>query len=119
MESLLLVGSEETALKRLKSHLVKKGFRAAVASSREDLLSEAKERFVLGVVDVSAGQETLADWVSRIRSHPAGKELPLLALISPGQLRDLSSVNGLEDFLITPAPPRAPRGQDPFSPEAL
>ncbi len=105
MDSLLLVGPHEAALKRLKSFLLKRGFQVLAVSSEEELQEEAKDRFSLGILEIGETKEPLAQWVERIRRVPAGKELPLLALVTLAHLKDLSQVQGLEDFLVGPAAP--------------
>ena len=52
MNSILLVGPEETTLRRLKSHLVRRGFHVTTLGADDlDHLEELKDRFVLGLVD--------------------------------------------------------------------
>ncbi len=105
METLLLIGSEEAGLKRLKSYLVRRGFRVSAFSVDElDRLEEVKDRFNFGLLDATAVGR-LAELVARLRSQPPAKDLPLLVLLKPDHLRELPSISGLEDFLVGPADP--------------
>lgn len=105
MESILLVGYEPPLLKRIKNHLIKRGFEVtALALSDLQDLEEFKERFALALLDTQ-GNGRLADGVGRIRGHPSLKELPLLALLKEEQVSELPLIKGLEDFLVTPASP--------------
>lgn len=105
MDSLLLIGSGGAELKRLKAHLLKQGFHASVLEPRElDRLEESDERFILGIVDGTA-DPGLRECLAKVRAVRAGKELPLVALIQEGNLRELHSVKGLEDFLLLPSTP--------------
>ncbi len=105
MESILIISSAGSGLKRLKSHLVKCGFQAALLEPNDlDRLEGFKERFRLGILD-SNGAARLADLVARVRSHPACKDLPLLVLLSEAHLKELSVVSGVEDFLVGPVEP--------------
>jgi len=102
MESLLLIGSESSALKRLKAHLLKCGFKVTVLAADElKELEESKDRFSLGILDVST-EGRLTTLIDRVRSKPIAKELPLLILLKESHLGELSTVGGLEDFLIEP-----------------
>ena len=104
MEKLLLVGPENPELRRLKSALLKHGFQVEFLLPEELGKFEKEGRFALGLVE-AAKPERLADLVQKVRRHSFGKELPLIALIRPEQLRELASASGLEDFLILPAEP--------------
>jgi DNA-binding response OmpR family regulator len=105
MESLLLIGSDNSSLKAFKGYLVKKGFQVT-ACDGSDLASiqDSKERFLLGIVDATnAGR--VADLMAQIRSKLAAKELPFLVMVQEPHLRELTFVSGLEDFLVTPVAP--------------
>ena len=105
MESLLLIGSQEPALKRFKAHLVKRGFRVTIVGFDElERLEEAKERFSIGLVHLAAAHR-LGPSVDRLRSVAPIKDLPLVALLEEGHLKELRTVNGLEDFLVGPVEP--------------
>jgi len=100
MEALLLIGKEEASLKKLKSHLIRRGFQVVLLEMNDiRRLEELKERFRLGILDATA-ESRLSPLVDRIRASSGGKELPLLALIKEGHLNELPSVAGLEDFLV-------------------
>ena len=105
MESILLIGHEETGLKRLKGRFIKLGFQvtAWTFSDLEDL-EETKGRFALAVLDTDHSTR-VADWVDHLRAKPFLKELPLLALLKESNLKELPLVKGLEDFLMVPAAP--------------
>ena len=105
MNSLLLIGQEEAMLRRLKSHLVRSGFQVTTLDTAELKQTEnLKERFLLGIVDgTSAGR--LADLVRQIRSKAVLKEAPLLILMKESHLKELSMLNGIEDFLVAPFEP--------------
>jgi len=107
MESILLVGTKFASFQRLKGYLVKRGFRVA-AVSVDDLgrLEERKERFSLGLLEVSPDLR-VAQCVDRIRHVSFLKELPLVTLLTPSHLSELASIGGLEDFLILPVEPEA------------
>ena len=84
MEAILLIGMEGASLKRIKSHLIRRGFQAVLLEANEiRRLEELKERFRLGILD-AAGEPRLSPLVDRIRAASGGKELPLLALIKEG-----------------------------------
>lgn len=105
MESLLLIGSEGTSLKALKSHLVKKGFHVTACETGDlERLKESKERYLLSIVDAT-GTGRLSDFLSQIRSTPGLKELPFLAMVQEAHLREVTFIGGLEDFLVAPVPP--------------
>ncbi len=105
MEALLLIGKEGAFLKKLKSHLIRRGFQAVLLEADEvRRLEELKERFRLGILDATA-ETRLSPLVDRIRASSGGKELPLIALIKEGQLNELPLVAGLEDFLVGQAEP--------------
>ena len=105
MESIVLIGSDETGLKRFKGHLIKRGFRVTALAPRDLKRSEeTKERFVLGVVD-AAESGRLSDLLSEIRSKPSCRELPLIILIKEAALKEIQGVSGVEDFLLAPADP--------------
>ncbi len=105
MESILLIGSDDATLKRLKSHLIRKGFQAAALHGKElEGSKEPKGRFSAGILDAT-GEGRLTSQVDRIRAKPGFKELPLMVLLKEGQLQELSMVGGLEDFLVAPADP--------------
>lgn len=100
METLLLIGSEEAGLKRLKSHLVRRGFRVTAFEVKElDRVGEVKDRFNFGVLDATAVGR-LAELVAGVRGQPPTKDLPLLVLVKPEHLKELPSIGGLEDFLL-------------------
>lgn len=104
MESLLLIGPESGELRRLKSLLLKRGFQARTGQPAElERLCE-KGRFSLVLLECSSG-ERLQDLVQKVRRNSSCKELPLLALVRPDQLRELESAAGLEDFVVLPADP--------------
>ena len=106
MESLLLIGSDNSSLKAFKGYLVRKGFQVT-ACEGGDLakLQEAKERFLLGIVDAThAGR--VADLMAQIRSNlAAAKELPFLVMVQESNLREVTFMSGLEDFLVAPVAP--------------
>ena len=105
MEAILLIGTEGASLKKLKSHLIRRGFQAVFLEVNEiRRLEELKERFRLGILD-AAVEARLSSLVDRIRATSGGKELPLLALIKEGHLSELPLIAGLEDFLVAPAEP--------------
>ena len=105
MESILLIGAEQPELRRLKSHLLKRGFQVKVqAADHLERLEEGRGRFLLGIVDAT-GSDRLADLVRRVRESGPCKELPLIALVKEGHLKELGSVRGLEDFVSAPAAP--------------
>ncbi len=105
MESILLIGAEAASLKRWKAHLVRRGFQVTCLETKElDRLDELKERFKLGVLDATQ-EGRLSLIVDRIRSRPTAKELPLLVLVKDQHLKELSTVGGLEDFLMAPVEP--------------
>ena len=102
MESILLIGPEGPSLKRLKSDLLRRGFK--VAALRTDELQqseEMKERFSLCLLDATA-EDRLTELVSRVRAKPPLKELPLLVLLKEGLLKELAFIGGLEDFVLAP-----------------
>ncbi len=105
MEAILLIGQDQAELRRLKSHLLKRGFQVKVqAPDQLERLEEGQGRFLAGIVD-AAGAERLADLVQRVRESRPCKELPLIALVKEGHLKELGSVRGLEDFVTLPAAP--------------
>ena len=105
MESILLMGSNEAVLKRLKGHLIKHGFRATMLGAGDlEKLEESKGRFILGIVDVEE-RGVLVNLVSAIRAKPVCKELPILLLLKNEHLKELPGVSGVEDFLIAPVDP--------------
>ena len=105
MDSLLLIGAEGAEIRRLKSHLLKRGFQVKVVPADHlEGLEEGKGKFLLGVLD-AAGPERLADLVRKVRESRPCKELPLVALIKEAHLKDLGSVRGLEDFVTFPSAP--------------
>ena len=105
MDALVLIGSDEAALRRLKAHLVRRGFRAsAVMADELDRMEDAKERFLLGIVD-GTGLPRVSDLIQKVRSKPACKETPLLIVMEESHLKELAALNGLEDFMMAPADP--------------
>jgi DNA-binding response OmpR family regulator len=105
METLLLIGPDSPEIRRLKGTLLKHGFQAKFVSAEElERLHEKESRFALGLVETGKS-ERLQDLVQKVRSNSSCKELPLMALIRPDQLRELGTAAGLEDFLIFPADP--------------
>ena len=105
MDALLLIGSEGPEARRLKSHLLKKGFQVkAIAADQLERLEEGKGKFLLGVLE-AGGAERLADGVRKVRESRLCKDLPLVALIKEAHLKELGSVRGLEDFIPLPAAP--------------
>ena len=105
MESLLLIGSQGSTLKGMKSHLVKRGFQVT-ACEVEDLerLKEAKERFLLVILD-AANSGRLSDFMIQVRSKISVKDLPFLVVVQEAHLRELTLLSGLEDFLVAPVAP--------------
>ena len=105
MESILLIGPELSSLKRWKGHLIRRGFQVTVLESTDlERVQELKGRFLLGFLDAT-GEGRLISQVDRVRAKPALKELPLLALLSEPQVKELSLVTRLEDFLVAPVEP--------------
>ena len=105
MDALLLIGSDEAALRRLKVHFVRCGFRAsAVPADDLDRLEGSKEHFLLGIVD-GTGLPRVSDLVQKVRAKPACKEIPLLVVMKEAHLKELATLNGLEDFMMSPADP--------------
>ena len=103
MDSLLLIGPQGSEFRGLKSHLLKQGFHAT-AGEFDDLerLAEKEGRFLLGLLDATQASR-LRDLIEQVRQNPPCKELPLVVLLKEDQIRELRSVNGLEDFLVLPA----------------
>ncbi|MBI3318105.1 MAG: response regulator transcription factor [Candidatus Omnitrophica bacterium] len=102
MESLLLVGSDEARLKRIRTTLIKGGFRVSLQGIQDlNRLEESRERFSLGLLDVS-GEDGVAAWVERVRSKVPAKELPLIVLVKQGQADELPGLGGVEDFVVLP-----------------
>ncbi len=105
MEALVIIGSDQAVLRRLKGHLVRCGFRVtAVPADDLDRLEGAKERFLLGILD-GTGLSRVSDLVQRARGKPACKETPLLVVMKQDQLKELATLTGLEDFMIAPVEP--------------
>ena len=101
----MLVGSDEAALRRLKAHFIRRGFQASAVTA-DDLgrLEGSKERFLLGIVD-GTGVPRVSDLVQKVRGMPACKEIPLLVLMKEVHLKELATLNGLEDFMMAPVEP--------------
>ena len=107
MESLLLIGPESPELRRLKSHLLKKGFQVRAGQIEElDRLCEREGRFSIGLLEAGKS-ERLQDLLRKIRGAPSCRELPLIALIRESQTKEMGSASGLEDFLLLPAEPES------------
>lgn len=107
MDALLLIGAQGAEFKRLKSHLLKQGFHAAAGEPDEvERLAEKHGRFLLGVLDATQASH-LPELVQQVRENPACKELPILVLARENQLKQLTSVKGVEDYLVWPAPVEA------------
>lgn len=113
METLLLIGPDTLENRRLKSMLLKHSFEVKFISAEElERLHEKESRFALGLVETGKS-ERLQDLVQKVRRNSSCKELPLIALIRPDQLRELGAaaglarqeLAGLEDFLVLPADP--------------
>lgn len=105
MDSLVMVGSDEAALRRLKAHFVRCGFRVSAVSGDDlDRLENAKEHFLLGIVD-GTGVPHVSDLVQKIRGKPACKETPLLLLMKQADLKGLAAIHDLEDFMVAPVEP--------------
>lgn len=105
MESILLIGPDETILRRFKTQLVRRGFQVVTLGVGElERLEDLKERFVLGVIDAD-GNPHLVRLVEQVRKKPLGKELPLLMMLKEAQTKELAGVSGLEDFLVHPVEP--------------
>jgi DNA-binding response OmpR family regulator len=90
----------------LRSHLLKRGFQVTSVepAEMEKLEEEGQCRFVIGVLDGS-GAGRLSALVNDIRQRPVCKALPLLALVPQDHLKELETIQGLEDFLPIPAAP--------------
>ncbi len=105
METLLLVGPENGDLQKLRSLLLKRGFQVRAGQAGDlERLCQKEGSFALGLVEASKA-ERLQDLVQKVRRNSSCKELPLIALIRPEQIRELGITSGLEDFLILPAEP--------------
>ena len=107
METLLLIGPDSPELRRLKSTLLRHGFQVKFVLAEELERFESREResrFALGLME-TAKSERLQDLAQKVRRNSSCKELPLMALIRPDQMRELAATAGLEDFLLTPADP--------------
>ena len=105
MDSLLLIGSDQAEVRRLKSHLLKRGFQVKwVGMDQLEKLEEGQGRFLLGILDAT-GFERLSELIRRVRESRPCKELPLIALVKEGHLKELASARGLEDFVTFPAAP--------------
>lgn len=113
MESILLIGAGGPELRKLRSHLLRKGFQ--VTLTEPDRLEsmgdgegkgEGEGRFLLVVLE-AAGVPHLQILVDQVRRAPACREIPLMALIAPAQQGQLQQAQGLEDFLPIPAAPEA------------
>lgn len=103
MDSILFIGTDSPEWKRLKSHLIRAGFRMSGVepSDLEHFDGDGKGRFLLGLLDAS-GTGDLKQLVERVRRQTVCRELPWIVLIREPQLRELGAVSGLEDFLIAP-----------------
>ena len=102
MESILLIGSEEVTLRRLKSQLIRHGFHVTALEIEDfERMETLKERFVLGILDASE-LPRLSDLVDRIQRKPMCKELPLVVLIKEAHIKELSLLSKVEDFLAVP-----------------
>ena len=105
MNSLVLIGSDDTALRRLKTQLVKAGFQVnALEVSSLARLEGLKERCLLAILD-GTQQGRLVELVAQVRSKAPFKEAPLLVLMKESHIRELSMLNGIEDFLVFPVEP--------------
>jgi DNA-binding response OmpR family regulator len=102
MDAFLLVGEPSDELKRLRAHLLKQGLRpvASEMNALEQVDSE-KRRFIACFWDARK-QSRLSEGLSRLRSQPLAKELPLIVLIKEGQFKELLSQKGVDDFIFPP-----------------
>ncbi|MCM8811477.1 MAG: response regulator transcription factor [Candidatus Omnitrophica bacterium] len=105
MESLLLIESNGSSLKQVKSQFVRSGFRVVVCDAAGlERLDAGKERFLLIVAD-GTDSSRLAGTVAQVRSKPFLKEIGLVLLIKESQMKELGQLTGVEDFLILPCDP--------------
>ena len=103
MDTILFVGTDSPQWKRLKSHLLRAGFRmSSVELGDLDRLDvDGKGRFLLGILD-GTGTGSLKDLVDRVRRQTAGRPLPWILLIQEPQIREMGTLSGLEDFSVVP-----------------
>ncbi len=104
MDSILFIGTDSPEWKRLRSHLLRAGFRttAMEPNALDRFDEEGKGRFLLGLLD-GTGTGDLKELVERVRRPALCRQLPWLVLIQGPQIRELRAVSGLEDFLVAPA----------------
>lgn len=105
MDALLWIGPQSSERKRMKDHLVQQGFQVTLAELEElGRLEEGKGKFLLAVLDGTALSH-LREGIDKVRSRSFGRELPLLLLAREAQLKELRSLQGLEDFAVAPLRP--------------
>jgi len=107
VESLLWVGSGPPEWKRVRSHLLKCGFRVVTRQQSELDRSEEGEanRCVLGLLDAT-GSTALHTLMDAIRQQEAYRKLPWIAIIHPHRAKELEGVPHIEDFVTVPLDPQ-------------
>ncbi len=105
MDSLLWVGPQGPESKRIKSHLLKQGFQLTFAEFSElDRLEEGRGKFLLGLLD-GTSTPRLKEAGEKLRAGSFGKDLPLILILREPQIKELTGLRGLEDFVLSPIPP--------------